>query len=328
MKLKSLFYIFLICILGNQNFFAEDSRSLDEILSSGVVRIGVRKSPTVYMENETSGLGEGYVWDLISAWAEENGIKAEPVFLNSMIDYWTQNGEIPENVVSNEALIYTPDIYNKIDLAADIFSPLTWRKRLVDMHKYIDVGNILVARKDDHIKNPQDLIGKLIYVVKGLSGYELLVNYLEENSLPYKEIAISIIKGDDDLAEIDIADPEVKISTTEVNLLYPVSFYRMRPLAFYQWLLNDQVDLLINNSLTFFIYNNQNNSMRRYLEPTLALSETLDNVCITSPKNSIELSLSLKDFLERSQSNGLNNRLLLKHAGIGLTDYNELIRKK
>lgn len=323
--------ILLVSILGSQFVYSNDVRDLDEIISSGIVKVGLRKSPTVYMENEETGKADGYVWSLVLAWADSVGVEAIPVYIDTMPDYWEYNGEISPNLVSDESISYTPDIYSKIDIAADIFTLLPWRERLVDMHQYLEAGSILVVRKEDNITRPQDLIGKRVYVVKGQSGYNLILEYLNKKSLNFKEITVNYSLDNDGLSVLDYSGNDGQISDSVVNLIAPVRSartFKFKPLAFYQWLLNNQVDLLINNSLTFFIYNEQNNSMRRYLEPVLPLSDNLITLCLASSKETPELSKSLHEFLDNSQINGLNDRLLKKYAGIGLNEYNELIGKE
>lgn len=324
-RILTLVFILLASLLSSNEI-----RDLEEIKASGVVRVGLRKSPTVYMEDEKSGEPDNYVWDLVLAWAKDNGVKAVPVFLDTMTDYWELDGKIPENIVSDNNLIYTPDIYSKIDIACDIFTRLGWRERLVDMHKYIDTGSITVTRKEDHITKPEDLVGKRFYLVQGQSGYNLVINYLEEEELEYNEINVEYNLDSSGLTVLDYSNATQDHSDSVVNLIVPLrtpKTYRLKPLAFYQWLLNDQVDVLLNNSLTFFIYNMKNSSLRRYLEPTLSVSDNLQEICLASSKDTPNLSESLNELLKEAQVNGLNDRLLIKHAGISLEEYNLLIRK-
>lgn len=321
--------LFIILFLGSY-LCSNEIRDLNQIKESGFVRVGFRRSPTVYMEDEKTGKPNNYVWDLIQAWAEENGVEAHPVVLDTMTDYWEFNGKIPENVSTDDSIVYTPDIYSKIDIAADIFTRLEWRERLVDMHKYIETGSIAVTRKEDNVSKPEDLIGKRFYLVRGQSGFNLVLGYLKNNNLNFNEINVEYLLDENGLTVLDYSNTREVISNSVVNLIVPLRSprtYKLRPLAFYQWLLNDQVDILLNNSLTFFIYNMKNSSLRRYLEPTLALSDNLQEMCLASSKDTPELSRSLDSFLEDAQLNGLNDRLLLKHAGIGLDEYNQLIRK-
>lgn len=41
-------------------------------------------------------------------------------------------GVIPQDVQTNPSVIYTPDIFRKVDLIASTFTVLEWRKKLFD----------------------------------------------------------------------------------------------------------------------------------------------------------------------------------------------------
>lgn len=323
--LLSTLILFIFTLLNSNDHV----RDLEEILDSGYVRVGIRPSPTVFIADD-NGQADNYVWSLVEIWAKENGVEARPVIVDTMRDYWLHNGVIPENLVEDDSVIYTPDIYRDIDFAADVFSRLPWREKLVDMHTYLQTQNILIARKSDNIETPDDLLNKRVYVVKNQSGYKLLTTYLNRYNLGFSEYGIYYSRDESGITHTNLIDENYQFDTDKVHLIYPdtsIGNARLKPLAFYQWLLSGEMDVLINNSLSFFIYNIKNNSMRRYLEPIIPIADYPTDLCFTSPKESSQLSNSLKEFLDRSQKNGVNDRLLLKHAGISLEQYNLLIKK-
>lgn len=326
-----IYYVFLIFFLPalfSQDTYNFKPRDLDEIKEHGVVRIGLRVSPTVYQIDPETGEPDNYVWDLMKAWAESEGLTAKPVLVDRMIDYWYHKGEIPENIFTDETISYTPDIFAKIDIAADVFSIVPWRLKLVDMHQYNTVGTIAIARKVDNIDEPSDLLGKRLYILENQSEYQLFKTLLEEEKIPYQEINVLIELEDDGHHRIKLPDSLTSLPQDKLTILLPSnpnSNTGHRPIGFYEVLLDNEADLLVNNSLTFLIYNMRNNTMRRYLTPAFSVGEANDKLGVMNPKECPNLSKSLGQFLYNAQYNGLNDELMQKHAGINLEDYNTLL---
>jgi ligand-binding sensor domain-containing protein/serine phosphatase RsbU (regulator of sigma subunit)/ABC-type amino acid transport substrate-binding protein len=144
------FFTFLV----NQPLSA---RSLDQIKASGKIYVGF-----------TTDDYKNINFPLAQEFAKYLNVQLVPVEIE-WEQAFMQGGVVPENLETDPSLVYTPDIFKKVDLIASTFTVMEWRKKLFDFAETLFSAEILVVAADAVVKDYTDLTGKKIGFEKGTS---------------------------------------------------------------------------------------------------------------------------------------------------------------
>ena len=125
-----------------------ENRDLDQILKEKKIVVSFRERDFIYHKD-----GEKqFVKILAEEFANYLGVEMEFVVIPSFNDYWKDSeGEIIKDSS------YTPEMFNHFDLACDMFAPLEWRKRKVDLVKIYESDYAIIAKPTTIINSIDDL---------------------------------------------------------------------------------------------------------------------------------------------------------------------------
>ncbi len=134
------------------------ARSLEEIKKSGKIYIGFTSDD---LKNINYPLGVEF--------ARYLNVKLIPVEIE-WEDAFRTGGNIPENLETDPDLVYTPDIFKKVDAIFSTFTVLEWRKKLFDFAETLVSAELLVIGADEPV--PEDfsqISGKTVAFMEGTS---------------------------------------------------------------------------------------------------------------------------------------------------------------
>ena len=135
-----------------------EARDLDEIKKSGKIQIA-------FTETDYSTIN----YPLALEFARYLNVEMEAVTIT-----WDQafylNGNIPDDIQTNPELIFTPDVFSRVDAIFSTFTVLEWRKRIFGFAETLYSAELIVINEEDESpKNYDGLIGKSIAMMHGTS---------------------------------------------------------------------------------------------------------------------------------------------------------------
>jgi len=135
--------------LLNKSFRLElYQRDLDEILASKKLVVALRERNFVYREDGQ----KQFMHALAEEFADYLGVSLEFVVTPYFGKYW----EAKDGIVYRDSS-YTPEWFNYFDLACEVFAPLEWRTRKVDMVPVYPSAYTVVAKKGTEINSLEDM---------------------------------------------------------------------------------------------------------------------------------------------------------------------------
>lgn len=176
-KPKYLFFILILSLLVQGSF----ARPLEQIKASGKIYVGF-----------TSDDYRNINYPLAQEFAKYLNVQLVPVEIK-----WEQafifGGVIPQDVETDPSVIYTPDIFRKVDLIASTFTVLEWRKKLFDFAETLFSAELVVVASDLVMKDYSELAGKKIGFETGTS-FETNLNEINR-SIGGKMLLVSTQNG-------------------------------------------------------------------------------------------------------------------------------------
>lgn len=270
-------------------------RDLDEILKSKKIVVGLRERDFVYHKDGP----KQFMHILAEEFADYLGVEFEYVVIPEFKMYWSdKNGKLTKDSS------YTPDIYNYFDLACDIFAPLDWRKRKVDLIPVYETDYAILAKKSTEINTKADLL-KYKPVTAKATMYETLLKDIGVKNIEYTSInkmVPSVVRGKGDYTLIYNAflypelEPKISMGTTTVN-----------------WgLRNDQPEL--KKALLSFINESANNGLLN------ALSKISEGKVLTNVEE------FLNNYYQSAQKGTLPHILVGTEQGLPQEDVNDILQ--
>lgn len=155
----------------------EETSYIDTMRSEGGLIATIRKSGPVYRV-DNQGHSDGFHYNLVSYLAEQLDV---PLTLNVVLfhEYFELNGEIPNDVKTNESTNYTPDVLKQSHLISDNLTVLVWRERLMDFVDLIPVSIVVMTSDGLVVQTESDLTG-LRVAVEPNTSYFTDINALNE----------------------------------------------------------------------------------------------------------------------------------------------------
>ncbi|MDX9802081.1 MAG: transporter substrate-binding domain-containing protein [Spirochaetia bacterium] len=305
----SLFFIF------NSTLFIW-SADLDEILDKNSITAGIRKlSTATYLGEEFSN--KGFCYDLANAFAEDLGVDFNLKVIEDFTEYWEKEGKIVFN--SNQAV--TPDIYNEIDLAADIFTVSDKRKKYVNMVPFVENTEIFIGKKDLKISSYEDIRGLRIFTLESVSFYQLIKDELDARQIPF---VVNPIEADDS-GEISFPSGRSAVPENGVEIIIIPKDVSYPKFAVYHQLLLDHADLTIQDSFSFFLHYSTSLTFRNGLRSLFPLRDETGYLAFCTSYESEKLNKSLAEFMNRYKKSDEFEILFKQYMGIGYKDYKSLL---
>jgi membrane-bound lytic murein transglycosylase MltF len=111
------------------------------------------------------------------------------VHLVDFEDFFSQNGSIPEGVKTDESIIYTPDIFNTVDVISFDLTETAWRNRLMDFIPIYPYRIVLANRRGEEVIHIGELQKKRIVVFENTVHEEFLTSLSEKLGLNIEMIS-------------------------------------------------------------------------------------------------------------------------------------------
>lgn len=298
------------------------ARDLEEILTSGKLVVGLRRTPTTYVVDQKTGVEGGFTWELASAFAAGLGLRLEVVTIPTFADLWTLDGKLPPGYDKDPALAYTPDLYRSVDFAADILSPLPWRERLVAMVPFIENTDIVLARKDLGLKSHRDLAGRRTFVVAGMASYASFTAKMKELGMPYVEEPVTVADLETEPRLVTAAGPTQPSARSGPVRLHVVPAGTPFKSFTGVWLIHsNQVDFGVSDYLTVLLQLWDNPSFRGSVVPAFSFSGAAQPLCFTLAKDRPRLAAELARFFAAAKADGRFSALVRKYTGFTYAEY-------
>ncbi len=290
-----------------------NARSWQEIKESGVLKAGVRDSTLlVYRPNDIKN--PGFTYEMLKDFADFHKLKLELKIVPKFVEYWKKDG-INLNKTKE---IATPDIYDHIDLAAEIFTITNRRKELLNLIPYIDNVELFFGAKNDNSRKLEDLIGKSIITYEAMIFSKILKKELKKKNIPFTTKYLNLKDG-------NIITP--KRSDLDENLvnifLVPLNIKERR--FAYKPVAKSQIEVGINDGIAVILKIFENSYYREKLKPLFPIQEKKSQLAWASEYKNKELNKKLKEFFLYDKKTGNFSKRLKKYIGMSEEEYNKLV---
>ncbi|MBU0943742.1 MAG: transporter substrate-binding domain-containing protein [Proteobacteria bacterium] len=292
-----------------------EARDWPDIQKSGTLRVGIRdSSEMLYTSNSLQY--PGLLYEMIYDFATSHQLTIEIVIIPSFADYWKKD----DIILLKTDLIATPDIYNKIDIAADIFTVTPERQKLIHMTPFIDNTELIFGRKNDRIDNYQNLIGKILLTYEAMSFSNIVQNSMDAHSIPYVISYVDVV--DDHI----VMPSSKKLAADAVNLYLIPQNSSLKGNGNYFEIAQNQADASISDALNMIFRLYENTFFKENLKPLFRARAELSQLAWGSRLNDMALHKQLAEFLIKDKASGNFSKRLLKYTGFTLEEYQEILQ--
>lgn len=183
--------------------YEELSRDLPGILASKKLVVALRDRSFIYRSDGQ----KQFMHALAEEFADHLGVSLEIIITPYFSKYWeTGEGE----VVRDSS--YTPDWFNHFDIACEVFAPLEWRTKKVNMIPVYPSEYAVIAKKETEIKNLRDL-QEMTCVIAPKTVYEDILSNNDLENYYFTD-------------KVDNFLPEVASGNADYTILYN-AFYEL-----------------------------------------------------------------------------------------------------
>lgn len=159
------------------NLTQEEENYLQEIKDSKKLNVAMRKLKAVYYpEGENIS---GYHYKVIKYFADSLDVNLN-VSEVDISNYFEIDGAVPDRVKEDTEYIYSPDLFDQVEIYCDTLTPLSWREKLVKFIPFLPIREVVVHRDNIIIDTIEDLNHKTL-AFQTDSSYGNTVKNLEEN---------------------------------------------------------------------------------------------------------------------------------------------------
>ncbi|BBE30867.1 hypothetical protein OSSY52_10080 [Tepiditoga spiralis] len=307
--------LFIIVVLFLSQVF--QARTLKEIIDSGYLIIGIRnlRTSTIYQpENKEN---PGFCYELAKTYADYLNVKLKVHIVNLFSDYWKKDGELIFKSDKN----VTPDIYNKVDIVADIITVTDKRKKYVNMIPFAENTELLFGRKESNIKKYEDLKGKKVLLLESMSFYTIFIDELKKRSIRYGFNKVYFEKDN----SLHYFEKNNVFFKDKVNILLIPQDYTIPKFGFYYQVLLKNTDVSILDSFSFFPKWFNTYSLKENLKPLFPERDKIGYLSFCTSYETKELNKSLSNFISFMKKTDKYNLLFEKYIGIGYNDYKNIL---
>jgi len=213
---------------------------IEALQNKGVLKMATRELDFSYLKHDDGSI-TGFNYLFAKAFSESLEVDLD-VKLVGWDTFFEIDGVVPENVQSDDSVVYTPDILNEVDLLCNYMTILPWREKLFFMVPIFPVKQMLIKRNDVEVNTIDDLKGKTISIFRNTS-YHLRLNEIEkelDTTFEYHFVEDEIdqnIMVSDGFAEVSVMDSIIAIrDITRYNNLemgFPITDVQV-----YGWVVN------------------------------------------------------------------------------------------
>lgn len=159
------------------NLTQEEEAYLQDIKDSNNLNVAMRNLTAVYHpEGENIS---GYHYKVIKYFADSLNVKLN-VTVVDISNYFEMDGTVSDRVKEDPDYVYTPDLFDQVEIYCDTLTPLPWREKLVRFIPFLPIREVVVHAENTVINTLEDLNHKTLAFQKD-SSYGNTVKSLEEN---------------------------------------------------------------------------------------------------------------------------------------------------
>lgn len=307
LRLRLLFLVISYCILGSW-LTAED---LPEIKERGELTAGARPVSTLIYspDNETM---QGFCYEIASKFAESLDVELKIKPIESFREYWKRTDTGNELVLMNEADIY-----------AEILTVTPDREEMLHMTPFIENSEVLVGDAGGTSHTFEDLRGRRISVVKGMSFQNVLEKALTAKGIPFARIPAVLENG----TIIPAPGHGVENSKDVVSLLLLPPDTRTTIMFFPGQISKGAVDFFILDSFSLFHQLNTSQTLRRTVRPVFPINERIGKLAFGIDKEAAALAAALDEWMSSFQQSRRYDLLLKRYIGLTYQQYLEFLRE-
>jgi len=204
------------------NLTKEEEDYLQEIKDSKTLNVAMRKLKAVYYP-EGDNIS-GYHYKVIKHFADSLNVELK-VHEVDISNYFEIDGTVPPRVKEDVELIYSPDLFEEVEIYCDTLTPLPWREKLVKFIPFLPIREVVVHNDDILIETIEDLNNKTI-AFQTDSSYGNTLKQLEEDfdfsfNLVHTDTTTEpfelVVSGEVDLTIVD-SDKAIIESSNSDNL--------------------------------------------------------------------------------------------------------------
>jgi len=192
----------------NIEFSKEEQAFIKKLQTKGELRAASIIMPLSYYPQE-DGTTTGFNYLLLKSFADYVEVDFQVIQLESFGDYFNFNGSIPENVKTDPNIVYTPDLFNEVDIFIGNFTILPWRQKLMRFVKTIPNRQMLITRVDSEIKEIKGLSDLRLVLLVASSYHDRIKELEKEYQL---ELDIYFVEeGTEEFAEVSSGNADATI---------------------------------------------------------------------------------------------------------------------
>jgi len=204
------------------NLTKEEEDYLQEIKDSKTLNVAMRKLKAVYYPEGDKI--SGYHYKVIKHFADSLNVELK-VHEVDISNYFEIDGTVPPRVKEDVELIYSPDLFEEVEIYCDTLTPLPWREKLVKFIPFLPIREVVVHNDDILIETIEDLNNKTI-AFQTDSSYGNTLKQLEEDfdfsfNLVHTDTTTEpfelVVSGEVDLTIVD-SDKAIIESSNSDNL--------------------------------------------------------------------------------------------------------------
>jgi len=275
----SFFWIFLGCPGGEQaqnlpgdslqenrvksdssypSFTPQEHKRIQQLRETGGLRAAVIRSEDNYLPLPDGSI-KGVDYNVAAFIAQELKVPLVLDVQEDLTPFYSYQGSFDPRVVTDESIIYTPDLLKTNDVYILPMSINPWRQRLSSMIPIYPVGIGIVSPRAETIKAFKDLDGLTAVVWEGSFGVQMVEAMAAEHDITINQY---LIKGDVPLEEPlsmgkgDFAIDAIFAAASHISKEGPISFS----------------PLVVQTILTGWVVKKEDTALRSILEKMIQYS--------------------------------------------------------
>ncbi len=169
-------------------FTRAEEAYLNSLRIKGVLKIASQINPLSYFPQQDGSI-KGFHYTLAKSFADFIGVRLE-VKVVKFKDYFSLDGEIPKEAVSDPSFVYTPNLIREVDIYAANLTALLWRKKILNMIDVFPTRLLLITKKGEGIHELKELNGKRVATVFGSSYHRAFEKLEKEHNIHIVYISV------------------------------------------------------------------------------------------------------------------------------------------
>ena len=306
---------FIISLFALMATTSGQARDLPEILDSGQLVIGIRERPSLY--SPTTPELPGFAYEIVNAFAKNLGVSLRIVTISKFKDYWMHGDTF---LLREKNITRTPDIYQSIDLAAEIFTVTDRRRKLIHMVPYIDNVEIFYGHEEINSNSYETLRGKSIFLFESMSFYTIVSKRLKGLAIPFSISKIHIQAG-----EVITDSTDGASEAQDVHLMVLPKDQELFGLGSYMLVVGKELDVGITDSMLLLRTLHQETMLRNKLKPLFPARDTASQLAFGCAHGTPLLNTRLDTFMKDFTTSTEFSQLLMKYTGYTTVEYKALI---